>query len=108
MDHNFLMDGFTVIAEPRRRAIVDRLRLREHDVGSLVAELGISQSLVSKHLRVLREAGVVEAEVAGRRRVYRLAERPLPDVVAWAAPYVQLWGTSFDRLARVLDEGAPS
>lgn len=98
------MDGFTVIAEPTRRAIVDRLRLQSHDVGSLVDELGISQSLASKHLRVLRDAGVVEAEVAGKRRVYRLTEQPLPDVVAWARPYVELWATSFDRLATALNE----
>lgn len=98
------MDGFTVIAEPTRRAIVDRLRLRSHDVGSLVDELGISQSLASKHLRVLRDAGVVEAEVAGKRRVYRLTKQPLPDVAAWAKPYVDLWTASFDRLAEALKE----
>lgn len=98
------MDGFTVIAEPTRRAIVDRLRLRSHDVGSLVDELGISQSLASKHLRVLRDAGVVEAEVAGKRRVYRLTKQPLPDVAAWAKPYVDLWAASFDRLAEALKE----
>lgn len=98
------MDGFAVIAEPTRRAIVDRLRVRGHDVGTLVSELGISQSLASKHLRVLREAGVVEAEVAGKRRVYRLAEQPLPDVISWVKPYVDLWSASFDRLAQALDD----
>lgn len=96
------MDGFTVIAEPTRRAIVDRLRERERDVGTLVSELGISQPLASKHLRVLREAGVVVAQVAGKRRVYRLSEQPLPDVVAWVQPYVDQWATSFDRLAEAL------
>lgn len=98
------MDGFAVIAEPTRRSIVDRLRISEHDVGALVSELGISQSLASKHLRVLREAGVVESQVVGKRRVYRLTTRPLPDVVAWVRPYVDLWSTSFDRLAEALDE----
>lgn len=98
------MDGFAVIAEPSRRAIVDRLRTEAHDVGSLVRELGLSQSLVSKHLRVLREAGVVESAVAGKRRVYRLSDEPLPDVVAWVTPFVQRWNASFDALARVMDE----
>ncbi|QZY52376.1 ArsR/SmtB family transcription factor [Leucobacter tenebrionis] len=101
------MDDFAVIAEPTRRSIVDRLRVSEHDVGALVGELGISQSLASKHLRVLREAGVVESRVVGRRRVYRLTSRPLPDVMAWVRPYVELWGTSFDRLAEALSEEEP-
>ncbi|MET8800496.1 metalloregulator ArsR/SmtB family transcription factor [Nocardia sp. NPDC004568] len=98
------MDGFAVIAEPIRRAIVDRLRVRGHDVGTLVSELGIPQSLVSKHLRVLREAGVAEVEVAGKRRVYRLTEQPLPDVISWVEPYVELWSVSFERLAQTLDD----
>lgn len=98
------MDGFAVIAEPTRRAIVDRLRLGESDVGGLVDELRVSQSLVSKHLRVLRQAGVVESEVAGKRRIYRLTDRPLPDVLAWVTPYIERWNTSFDRLAAALDE----
>lgn len=79
-----------MIAEPTRRAIVDRLRAGESDVSGLVDELQVSQSLVSKHLRVLRQAGVVESEVAGKRRIYRLAERPLPDVLAWVNPYIEL------------------
>lgn len=98
------MDGFAVIAEPTRRAIVDRLRIGESDVGGLVDELRVSQSLVSKHLRVLRQAGVVESEVAGKRRIYRLTDQPLPDVLAWVAPYIERWNTSFDRLAAALDE----
>lgn len=99
-----VVDGFTVIAEPTRRAIVDRLRVGESDVSGIVAELRVSQSLVSKHLRVLRQAGVVESEVAGKRRIYRLTDRPLPDVLAWLKPYVEGWSTSFDRLAGALDE----
>lgn len=98
------MDGFAVIAEPTRRAIVDRLRLGESDVGGLVDELHVSQSLVSKHLRVLRQAGVVESEVAGKRRIYRLTDRPLPDVLDWVTPYIARWNTSFNRLAAALDE----
>lgn len=79
--------------------------MRACDVGSLVRELDLSQSLVSKHLRVLREAGVVESEVAGKRRIYRLSERPLPDVVAWVVPIAQRWSMSFDALARAMEEG---
>ncbi|MFG1922968.1 ArsR/SmtB family transcription factor [Cryptosporangium sp. NPDC048952] len=97
------MDGFTVIAEPTRRAIVDRLRVAESDVGALVRALELSQSLVSKHLRVLRDAGVVEAQIVGKRRVYRLSADPLPDVVAWVQPYLRVWTASFDRLDEALD-----
>lgn len=97
------MDGFTVIAEPSRRAIVDRLRAGASDVNGLVRDLDLSQPLVSKHLRVLREAGVVDSEVAGKRRVYRLSDRPLPDVVAWIAPFAQRWSASFDALDRAMN-----
>jgi DNA-binding transcriptional ArsR family regulator len=98
------MDGFAVIAEPSRRAIVDRLRRRACDVNSLVRELELSQSLVSKHLRVLREAGMVEADVAGKRRVYRLVDQPLAEVIAWVTPYAEAWVASFDRLEHILNE----
>lgn len=97
------VNGFTVIADPTRRAILDHLRGGEVDVGGLVAELRLPQPLVSKHLRVLREAGLVQAVVAGKRRVYRLAERPLPDVLAWVMPYARMWSERFDRLADALD-----
>ncbi|MEJ7648095.1 MAG: metalloregulator ArsR/SmtB family transcription factor [Nakamurella sp.] len=97
------MDGFAVIAEPSRRRIVDQLRVGARDVAGLVDTLGLSQSLVSKHLRVLREAGVVTVEVAGRRRVYRLSDEPLPDVLAWVEPYHRRWSQAFDSLADALD-----
>jgi DNA-binding transcriptional ArsR family regulator len=97
------MDGFTLIADPTRRGILDRLRGTETDVGALVAALGVSQPLVSKHLRVLREAGAVTSRVAGRRRVYRLAADPLPDVLAWVTPYHAMWRRGFDRLEAALD-----
>lgn len=67
-------------------------------------ELDLSQPLVSKHLRVLKDAGVVESDIAGKRRIYRLSDRSLQDVVAWIAPYAQRWSSSFDALARALDE----
>jgi DNA-binding transcriptional ArsR family regulator len=98
------MDGFTLIADPTRRRILDRLRSEGSDVGGLITALGLPQSLVSKHLRVLREAGAVTATVAGKRRVYRLAADPLPDVLAWVTPYHRMWQASLDRLAQVLDE----
>jgi DNA-binding transcriptional ArsR family regulator len=98
------MDGFTLIADPTRRRILDRLRGEGSDVGGLITALGLPQSLVSKHLRVLREAGVVTATVAGKRRVYRLAAEPLPDVLTWITPYHRMWQASLDRLAQVLDE----
>ena len=96
------MDGFTLIADPNRRRILDRLRVEPCDVGALIATLGLPQPLVSKHLRVLRDARAVTATVEGRRRVYRLAVDPMPDVLAWVLPYHQIWVASLNRLAEVL------
>jgi DNA-binding transcriptional ArsR family regulator len=99
-----VVDGFTLIADPTRRRILDCLRVAERDVGGLIEVLGLPQPLVSKHLRVLRDAGAVTAMVVGRRRVYRLAVDPLPEVLAWVAPYHAMWTTSLDRLAQALEE----
>ena len=93
-----------MIAEPTRRRILDRLWTGETDVGALVDLLDLPQPLVSKHLRVLRDAGAVATTVAGRRRVYRLAVDPLPDVLVWVRRYEGMWTTSLDRLARALDK----
>lgn len=93
-----------MIADPTRRSILDSLRDGPADVGSLVVQLELSQSLVSKHLSVLREAGVVDVEVAGKRRVYRLTEDPLPAVLAWVTPYHRQWSMRLDTLARLIDE----
>lgn len=98
------MDGFTLIAEPNRRHILDHLRSADRDVTELVETLRLPQPLVSKHLRMLRDAGAVTVEVRGRRRVYHLARDPLPDVLAWVTPYHQRWNASLDRLAEALDE----
>jgi len=98
------MNGFTAIAEPTRRTILDHLRGGASDVQSLVTMLELPQPLVSKHLKVLRDAGAVEVEVAGKRRLYRLSAEPLPDVLAWVLPYVELWSTSLDRLEKALDQ----
>jgi len=98
-------DVLEVLAEPHRRRILDVLRHGELPVGALVAELGSSQPLVSKHLRVLREAGLVEVRVDGQRRLYRLRPEPLVELDAWLEPYRQLWRTSLDRLEAHLTEG---
>ena len=96
------MDSFAAIADPTRRRIIDQLRRTEADVGQLVVVLGISQPLASKHLKVLREAGVVASTVSGKRRIYRLNRDPLPEVLAWVTPYYRMWSTSLDRLENAL------
>jgi DNA-binding transcriptional ArsR family regulator len=98
------MDAFAVIADPTRRRILDALRGGDSDVSELVARLDVSQSLVSKHLAVLRNAGTVDVTVEGKRRIYRLAEDPLPAVLAWVTPYHRKWTMSLDRLADLIDE----
>ncbi|HVV77786.1 MAG TPA: metalloregulator ArsR/SmtB family transcription factor [Mycobacteriales bacterium] len=90
--------SFTALAEPARREILDLLRDGERSVGELVADLRLSQPGVSKHLRVLRDAGLVEARVEAQRRVYSLRPEPLADVDAWLAPYRRLWSSRLDAL----------
>ena len=92
-----------VLAEPRRVAILDALRDGERPVGELVRHLGLSQPAVSKHLRVLKDAGLVEARVDAQRRLYRIRPEPLADLDAWLAAYRQLWTTHLDRLEEHLD-----
>jgi len=92
-----------VIAEPRRQAILDRLRAEELPVGELVRRLGMSQPLMSKHLRVLKDAGLVEVRADAQRRLYRIRPEPLAEIDHWLAPYRELWNTSLDRLERHLD-----
>jgi len=100
-------DVIEVLAEPRRRRILDALRQGESSVGELVDELASSQPLVSKHLRVLREAGLVDVRVDGQRRLYRVRPGPLLELDAWLEPYRQMWRTSLDRLEAHLTEGDP-
>jgi DNA-binding transcriptional ArsR family regulator len=95
---------FDVLAEPTRRRILDLLVQDELPVGDLVATLNISQPGVSKHLRVLREAGLVEARTDAQRRIYRVRPEPLAEIDAWLAPYRRLWSTRLDALERHLDE----
>ncbi|HEU4631366.1 MAG TPA: metalloregulator ArsR/SmtB family transcription factor [Gemmatimonadaceae bacterium] len=82
---------FEILAEPHRRRVLDLLRERERTVGELVDALDMSQPAVSKHLRVLRDAGLVEARVDAQRRIYRLRAEPLADVDAWLEPYRKFW-----------------
>jgi DNA-binding transcriptional ArsR family regulator len=93
---------FEVLAEPRRREILDLLRARERPVGELVEHLTLTQPTVSKHLRVLREAGLVEVRRDAQRRWYRLRLEPLAEVDAWLAPYRRLWEERLDALERHL------
>lgn len=94
---------FEIIAEPNRRAILSLLVSSEQSVGEIEQELGMPQPTVSKHLRVLREAGFVEATVDAQRRLYRLRPEPLREVDAWLAPFRQLWSAHVDALERHLD-----
>lgn len=91
------------LAEPSRRRLLDELRKGERDVGELVALLGTSQPNVSKHLRTLRAAGLVEVTPQAQRRVYRVRAEPLRDLDDWLAPYRQAWNQRLDNLERHLD-----
>jgi DNA-binding transcriptional ArsR family regulator len=95
---------FEVLAEPRRRQILDLVRSGECSVSELVAVLEMNQPAVSKHLRVLREAGLVRVRVDEQRRLYRLSPAPLRELDQWLAPYRAAWGAGLDKLERHLDE----
>ena len=97
-------DAFNAVAEPRRRQILDVLALNELPVNDLVAVLGIAQPLVSKHLRVLREVGLVEVRDEGRQRMYRLNGHPLKSIHDWVSTFERTWSERFDRLDVVLAE----
>lgn len=95
--------SFGVIAEPNRRAILSLLASSERSVSEIEHKLRMSQPSVSKHLRVLRDAGFVEARVDAQRRVYRIKPEPFMDVDAWLAPFRHFWSTHVDALERHLD-----
>ena len=95
---------FAVLAEPARRQILDLIRDEERPVGDLVERVGLSQPGVSKHLRLLREAGLVEVRVDAQRRLYRVRAEPLAEIDAWLAPYRRLWAGRLDQLERHLNE----
>ncbi|MFC4003087.1 ArsR/SmtB family transcription factor [Prauserella oleivorans] len=94
---------FEVLAEPRRREILDLLRDGERVVGDLVERLELTQPAVSKHLRILREAGLVDVRHDAQRRWYRLRPEPLLEIEAWLAPYRRFWAERLDALERHLD-----
>lgn len=96
--------SFATLAEPARRDILDLLRGGERPVHDLVDHLGMSQPAVSKHLRVLRDAGLVEVRADAQRRLYRLRPEPLREIDAWLAPYRRLWADALDRLEQHLED----
>jgi DNA-binding transcriptional ArsR family regulator len=98
---------FEIIAEPNRRAILGLLVSSEQSVGEIERRLRMPQPTVSKHLRVLREAGFVESTVDAQRRLYRLRPEPLQQVDAWLAPFRQFWSAHVDALERHLDRMHP-
>ena len=100
------MTPFDVLAEPNRRLILDLLREDERSVGDLVERIGISQPGVSKHLRVLRDAGLVDVRVEAQRRWYGLRPEPLAEVDRWLEPYRRIWASKLDALERHLDSEA--
>lgn len=97
-------DAFNAVAEPRRREILDVLARGERPVNELVAALGIAQPQVSKHLRVLREVGLVNVRDDGRRRLYRLDGRGLKPIHDWVRDFERTWSERFERLDAVLEE----
>jgi DNA-binding transcriptional ArsR family regulator len=101
---------FAIVAEPNRRAILGLLLSSERSVGDIERELRLSQPSVSKHLRVLREAGFVESRIEAQRRLYRLRPEPLMELDAWLAPFRRFWSKHVDALERHLDnmEKVPS
>lgn len=95
--------AFEVLAQPIRRSILDRLRDGEHLVGELAGALSLTQPATSKHLRVLRDAGLVTVRVDGPRRWYGLSMQPLAELDDWLAPYRWMWESRLDRLGAHLD-----
>lgn len=95
--------AFAIVAEPNRRAILSLLASSERSVGEIEQRLRMPQTSVSKHLRVLREAGLVEPRVEAQRRVYRIRPEPLMEIDAWLAPFRRFWSAHVDALERHLD-----
>jgi DNA-binding transcriptional ArsR family regulator len=99
---------FEIIAEPNRRAILSLLGMSEQSVGEIERQLRMSQPTVSKHLRVLREAGFVESKVDAQRRLYRLNPAPLKELDSWLAQFRRFWSAHVDALERHLDRMHPA
>ncbi len=102
------MESFEIIAEPSRRAILSLLAASQQSVGEIERQLGMPQPTVSKHLRVLREAGFVESRVDAQRRLYRLKPEPFEEMDAWLARFRRFWSAHVDALERHLDRMAES
>ena len=96
-------NAFEIIAEPNRRAILSLLTANEQSVGEIERQLHMSQPAVSKHLRVLRDAGFVESTVDAQRRLYRLKSGPFQELDAWLAQFRRFWSGHIDALERHLD-----
>ena len=101
--YRIMESAFAIIAEPNRRAILSLLASSESSVGEIEEQLQLPQPSVSKHLRVLREAGFVESRVDAQRRLYRIRPEPLMEVDAWLAPFRRFWSVHVDALERHLD-----
>jgi DNA-binding transcriptional ArsR family regulator len=102
------MDVFTILADPHRRQIIELLAERERSVGELVAAFSVSQPAISRHLRILRDAGVVAVRGVAQQRIYRLEPQPLAAVDAWLARYRDFWSGRLDALERLaLDQAEP-
>jgi DNA-binding transcriptional ArsR family regulator len=99
--------SFAIIAEPNRRAILNLLASSERSVGDIEARLRMPQPSVSKHLRILREAGFVQSRVDAQRRLYRIRPEPLMEVDAWLAPFRRFWSAHVDALEHHLDRMHP-
>jgi DNA-binding transcriptional ArsR family regulator len=97
------MDTFAALAEPTRRRILEELRTSERSVNELVASLAVSQPTMSKHLKVLREGGLVSCRTVAQRRVYRIETAPFEALAGWLEPYRRLWTKHLDALERHLD-----
>ena len=103
-----MISTFEVVAEPNRRRILDLLHNRERPVGELVDALDVSQPAVSKHLRRLRDAGLVEVRTDAQRRLYKLRVEPLREIDEWLARYRAMWTSSLDALEGHLDDVDPA
>ena len=102
-----MMSSFAILAEPNRRTILSMLASSERSVGEIERRLHMPQTSVSKHLRVLRDAGLVEARIEAQKRVYRLRPGPLKEVDAWLEPFRRFWSAHVDALERHLDRMDP-
>jgi DNA-binding transcriptional ArsR family regulator len=97
-------DPFNAIAEPKRRQVLEALGVRELSVNELVKQLGWTQPMVSKHLGVLKQVGLVSERRVGRQRLYRVNAERLRPIYEWVAPFERYWSESFDRLDSILEE----